>query len=155
MRGVSPTREAHRGLGDRAFTGIPSCRGSLGPTLSPASQRPAGSLLGQVPSLNHSFTIWLAQSPQETMILLLDVAFQGFRGYLKGWVTFALGWAKAIPLWVKSHSWSSHRGSVVTNLTSIHEDLSLIPGPTQWAKDLLLLWLCLWLWCRPAATDPI
>ena len=27
----------------------------------------------------------------------------------------------------------------------------MIPGLTQWVKDLVLLWL----WCRPAATAPI
>ena len=59
---------------------------------------------------------------------------------------------------------SSYCGSVVMNLTSIHEDVSLIPGPTQWVKDLALLWtVCsvgrrggldptlLWLWYRLAA----
>ena len=34
---------------------------------------------------------------------------------------------------------SSHRGSVVTNRTSIHEDVGLIPGLTQWVKDAALL----------------
>ena len=35
---------------------------------------------------------------------------------------------------------SSHCGLVVMNPTIIHEDLSLIPGPTQWVKDLVLPW---------------
>ena len=34
---------------------------------------------------------------------------------------------------------SSHGGSAVMNPTSIHEDAVLIPGPTQWVKDLVLL----------------
>ena len=39
----------------------------------------------------------------------------------------------------------------VENLTSIHEDVDLIPGPTLWMRDLALLWL----WCRTAAAAPI
>ena len=35
---------------------------------------------------------------------------------------------------------SSHRGSVVTNLTRVHEDGSLIPGLAHWVKDPLLPW---------------
>ena len=33
---------------------------------------------------------------------------------------------------------SSHRGSVVTNQTSIHEDADSIPGIAQWVKHLVL-----------------
>ena len=33
---------------------------------------------------------------------------------------------------------SSHHGSVVMNLTSIHEDSGLVPGLAQWVKDLAL-----------------
>ena len=31
--------------------------------------------------------------------------------------------------------WSSHHGSAVSNLTSIHEDVDSIPGLAQWIKD--------------------
>ena len=34
---------------------------------------------------------------------------------------------------------SSCCGSVVMNLTGIHEDEGLIPGLNQWVKDLVLL----------------
>ena len=33
---------------------------------------------------------------------------------------------------------SSHHGSLLNNLTSIHEDTGLIPGPALWVKDLVL-----------------
>ena len=34
---------------------------------------------------------------------------------------------------------SSHHGSPVKNLSSMHEVTSLIPGLSQWVKDLALL----------------
>ena len=37
------------------------------------------------------------------------------------------------------HIGSSYCGSVVMSPTSIHEDMGLISGPAQWAKDPLLL----------------
>ena len=63
----------------------------------------------------------------------------------------------------KFHPRRSHRGAVVMNPTSIHEDGDLFPGLIQsgiafscsagrkQGSDLVLLWL----WCRPAATAPI
>ena len=40
---------------------------------------------------------------------------------------------------LKDHLGRSRCSSAVTNPTSIHEDASLIPGLTQWVKDLVLL----------------
>ena len=40
---------------------------------------------------------------------------------------------------VKNYYGSFHCGSVVTNPTSIHDDVGSIHGPTQWIKDLVLL----------------
>ena len=41
---------------------------------------------------------------------------------------------------MRIESGSSHRGSAVMNLTSIHEDAVSILALTQWVKDLALLW---------------
>ena len=42
-------------------------------------------------------------------------------------------------------------GSEAMNWTSNHADAGSIPGPIQWVKNLVLLWLS----CRLAATAPI
>ena len=46
---------------------------------------------------------------------------------------------------------SSLRGAAETNLSRNNEVEGLIPGLTQWVKDLALLWL----WRRPTATAPV
>ena len=43
----------------------------------------------------------------------------------------------------KQFLWGSHCGTVLTNPNSIHEDVSLISGLTQWVK----IWHCCDLWC--------
>ena len=52
---------------------------------------------------------------------------------------------------IKSVHWSSHCSLAVTNPTKIHKDAGIIPGLSQWVKDLALL--CLW--HRPTAAAPI
>ena len=63
----------------------------------------------------------------------------------------ALKWAAVAALdqgyQERSFIWSSHCGAMVMDLTSIHGDAGLTPGPAQWVKDPTLLWL----WCRPAS----
>ena len=39
-------------------------------------------------------------------------------------------------LYLRWHCRSSHHGSVITNLTSIHEDVGSIPGLPQWVQGL-------------------
>ena len=68
---------------------------------------------------------------------------------------------------VKLKTGSSHCGSAVMSLTSVHEDTSSIPGQGQWIKGFSiavnfsvgprhgLYSVLLWLWCRLAAAAPI
>lgn len=42
---------------------------------------------------------------------------------------------------IKTSFGSSHGGSAEMNLTGIHENMGLIPGPAQWVRDLVLPWL--------------
>ena len=51
------------------------------------------------------------------------------------------------PWFLETGEQSSYCGTVVTNLTRIHEEAGSIPGPTQWVEDSALPWL----WCRLAA----
>ena len=44
-----------------------------------------------------------------------------------------------LAIFVNIISWKFCCGSAVVNLTSIHEDMDLIPDLTQWVKDLALL----------------
>ena len=52
---------------------------------------------------------------------------QGVKGGGIGWRRSKGTYFMEFPLW-----------SVVMNLTSIHEDMGLIPGPNHWIKDLML-----------------
>ena len=64
--------------------------------------------------------------------------------------------------WKNTKTWTSPWGSAVMNLTSVHEDMGLIPGPAQWLKESGVTMSCgvscrhswdlvlLWLWCRLA-----
>ena len=47
--------------------------------------------------------------------------------------------------WIKKMSYtSSHCGAEETNLTSINEDVGLIPGLPQWVGDPALKWAVVW-----------
>ena len=82
-----------------------------------------------------------------------------FLPFVKRWM-FEVLWLNFVK---KLSNGSSCGGAAVMNTTGMHMDVGLIPGLTQWVKDLVLPWACgvghrrgsdpvlLWLWCRPAA----
>ena len=68
-------------------------------------------------------------------------------------------------VFLKHKPGSSHCGSVVMNMTSIHEDAGSIPGLAQLGQQSGVAVSCglrhrcgsdlAWLWCRPAAAAPV
>ena len=71
--------------------------------------------------------------------MLLLEQHQGLVSVLTIWFLYLALW----PTWnsvsfKNTYSGSSCHGSSVTNPTSIHEDLGLIPGLASWVKDLAL-----------------
>ena len=54
-------------------------------------------------------------------------------------LTLGVIWKQVEMYILKSVNSCSHCGLVAMNPTSIHDDMGLIPGITQWVKDLALL----------------
>ena len=60
-------------------------------------------------------------------------SWASFIFFLSSNIFFLIHWPLKIAI-----ARSSYFGPVEMNLTSIHEDRSLIPGPGQWVKDPVL-----------------
>ena len=83
----------------------------------------------------------MAQQVKDLVLLLLWLGSQLWCG-IDPWAQnfcIATGAARKKNRNKKRELMTSHHGSVVMNLTSIHEYIGPIPGPTQWVKDLALL----------------
>ena len=66
---------------------------------------------------------------------------------------FPTGIEEPIKIFIKGAVWEFPSWLTVTNLTSIHENMGLIPGPAQGVRDLVWPWLAAAAVIRPLAWE--
>ena len=69
---------------------------------------------------------------------LLKIVFDDARPLSDFWYINCKEVKELSDIVITTFFWSSHHGSGLKNLTSIHEHVGLIPGLDQWVKDLAL-----------------